>query len=80
MGGWDHHSKLHYFQDYKFIELNDALSSFVDELKLQKKWDDTTIVVSSDFGRYVYVNDIILCLDKSMPNVSLSPERIYPTI
>ncbi len=50
-GGWDHHSRLHYFQEFKFIELNDALNSFVNELKSHDKWVDTTIVVTSDFGR-----------------------------
>ncbi len=53
MGQFDHHFGLKYFLDEKFIELNDALDSFVNELKTQGKWDDTTIVVSSDFGRYV---------------------------
>ena len=51
--GFDHHSKLTENLDLKFIELNEALKSFVDELRSQGKWDDVTIIASSDFGRYV---------------------------
>ena len=53
MGQFDHHFGIKDSLDTKFIELNDALDSFVSELKTQGKWDDTTIVVSSEFGRYV---------------------------
>jgi len=37
--------------DREFTELDDALNAFVEEMKAQGKWDDVTIVVSSDFGR-----------------------------
>jgi len=37
--------------DKQFTELDDALNAFVEEMKAQGKWDDVTIVVSSDFGR-----------------------------
>ena len=36
----------------KFNEMNNAFQSFVTEMKNQGKWDDVTVVVSSDFGRY----------------------------
>ena len=35
----------------KLSELNNALESFVNEMKNQDKWEDITVVVSSDFGR-----------------------------
>jgi uncharacterized protein (DUF1501 family) len=40
----------------KFSDLNEALSSFVDEMKAQGSWDDTTLVISSDFGRTLTPN------------------------
>ena len=37
--------------DREFTILDGALDAFVTEMKAQEKWDDVTIVVSSDFGR-----------------------------
>jgi uncharacterized protein (DUF1501 family) len=37
--------------DREFTELDHALSAFVAEMKAEEKWDDITVVVSSDFGR-----------------------------
>jgi len=37
--------------DREFTILDGALNAFVTEMKAQERWDDVTIVVSSDFGR-----------------------------
>ena len=50
-GKYDHHKDTLAGLDNEFSLLNEALTSFVAEMKDQEKWDDVTIVVSSDFGR-----------------------------
>lgn len=50
-GRYDHHAQVAQGLDREFGELNDALTAFVSELKAQGKWEDVTVVVSSDFGR-----------------------------
>ena len=37
--------------DSKFLEMNDALAAFEEELKAQGAWDDTILLTASDFGR-----------------------------
>ena len=53
-GNFDFHSDLAVGLDLKFVDLNAALKAFVSEMKSQKRWDDVTIVVTSDFGRYAF--------------------------
>ena len=48
---YDHHSAMIETLDLKFEDLNDALDSFVSEMKNRAKFEDITIVVSSEFGR-----------------------------
>lgn len=50
-GSYDHHANLKSGLDREFGRLNEALSAFVSEIKAKGKWDDYTIVVSSEFGR-----------------------------
>ena len=53
-GNFDFHANLAVSLDLKFVDLNAALEAFVSEMKSQKRWDDVTIVVTSDFGRYAF--------------------------
>jgi uncharacterized protein (DUF1501 family) len=48
---YDHHSEMIEKLDLKFDHLNDALDTFVSEMKNEGKFEDVTIVVSSEFGR-----------------------------
>ncbi len=50
-GMYDHHFDVVAGLEHQLTMLNDALSSFVSEMKSQGKWNDVTIVVTSDFGR-----------------------------
>ena len=49
--GYDHHS-ANSVSDL-FMEANNALSDFVNELKSQELWESTVIVMGSDFGRSI---------------------------
>lgn len=53
-GGWDSHGN--YDISEQLNQLDDALVNFTAELKEQKLWDDTVIVVVSDFGRTLTSN------------------------
>jgi len=55
-GMYDHHSDVVQGLQKEFSELNDALNSFVIELKSQGKWEDVTVMVTSDFGRTLSPN------------------------
>jgi uncharacterized protein (DUF1501 family) len=48
---YDHHARLVELLDLKFDQLNDALDAFVSEMKNEGKFEDVTIVVTSEFGR-----------------------------
>ena len=48
---YDHHAKMIEMLDVKFHHLNNALDAFVSEMKNGGKFEDVTIVVSSEFGR-----------------------------
>jgi uncharacterized protein (DUF1501 family) len=50
-GSYDHHANLLSNLDREFGELNEALNAFVSEIQAKGKWDDYTIVVTSEFGR-----------------------------
>ncbi len=54
-GSFDHHSDVLNRMKSELNLINDGLSSFVDEMKSLPNhvWDKVTVVVSSDFGRYV---------------------------
>jgi uncharacterized protein (DUF1501 family) len=49
--GFDHHDSVLTLLQSRFEELNDGLSAFVSEMKLKNKWNDITVVSTSDFGR-----------------------------
>ena len=53
-GGWDSHGN--YDISEQLNQLDEALVHFTAELKEQKLWDDTVIVVVSDFGRTLTSN------------------------
>lgn len=55
-GGWDTHGEMKPQIGLLFRYLNDALTSLVTQLKAQGTWDDTVIVVSSEFGRTLTPN------------------------
>lgn len=52
-GNYDHHAQLESSLQREFKELNEALKTFVKEIKSlpDNPWDDLAVVVSSDFGR-----------------------------
>jgi len=51
VGGWDMHSNMKESLATKFLEVNDALSSFVSEMKAQSNWEKVVLFSSSEFGR-----------------------------
>lgn len=55
-GGWDTHSDVKNTQEIKFSEINAAVSSFVEEVKAQEKWNDVTIIIASEFSRTLTPN------------------------
>jgi len=54
LGGWDTHGTVDLVP--LLFKVNEALELLVAELKSQGVWDDTTIVVASDFGRTLTSN------------------------
>lgn len=54
-GKYDMHGSLSTLAD-QFKEANTALTNFVEELKRQGTWEDTVILMGSDFGRSVAPN------------------------
>ena len=52
-GGYDHHANVIPNLEIEFEDLNEGLTSFVNEMKSLPNdiWNDITVVVSSDFGR-----------------------------
>jgi len=56
LGGFDTHADLHADTSDLFSQLNDALSSFVTEVRAQGLFESVTLVSSSDFGRTLSSN------------------------
>jgi uncharacterized protein (DUF1501 family) len=56
IAGWDHHDQMKVNLRTKLLELNQALRSFVQELKAKNVWDKVTLVVTSDFARTITSN------------------------
>ena len=56
MGGFDSHSNVGSDLVKRFTEIDDAIASFEEEMKLQGLWDDVVLVVSSDFARTITSN------------------------
>lgn len=56
MDGFDTHALVETGLRELFVELNAALQSFVDELKIQEVWDFVTLVETSDFARTLSPN------------------------
>ena len=56
LGGFDTHANMHYVLDIHLSEINDALRSFVKELKALGVWDDTVLIMTSEFGRSLTPN------------------------
>ena len=54
-GGYDMHGGQSDLK-FKFKEANQALSDFITELKKEGTWEDTVILMGSDFGRSVEPN------------------------
>lgn len=52
--GYDHHSENGV--GINFEQANDALHNFIDFLIREKLWEDTVIVMGSDFGRSITTN------------------------
>jgi uncharacterized protein (DUF1501 family)/uncharacterized protein (DUF1800 family) len=55
-GGYDHHANVIPNLRNQLNRLNAGLTAFVNELKAQDNWDDTVIVISSEFGRTLTPN------------------------
>ena len=55
--GFDHHSEGVKVTNAQFEDANDALQSFMEELKREKLWDDTVIILGSEFGRSITSNN-----------------------
>lgn len=53
---WDTHFDQVAKLDWKFPRLNDSIQSLVNELKDQNVWDQTTVIVTSEFGRTLTPN------------------------
>eukprot|EP00930_Biecheleria_cincta_P023533 TRINITY_DN16991_c0_g1_i1.p1 TRINITY_DN16991_c0_g1~~TRINITY_DN16991_c0_g1_i1.p1 ORF type:complete len:2142 (-),score=336.15 TRINITY_DN16991_c0_g1_i1:205-6630(-) len=55
-GGFDTHARMLGDLDDKFAQMNDALKSFVAEMKAQGVFDSIVLVTHSDFGRTLTAN------------------------
>jgi hypothetical protein len=55
-GQYDHHANVIQNLKRQLDHLNDGLAAFVNELKAQGNWDNTVIVISSEFGRSLTPN------------------------
>jgi len=53
---FDAHSDVKSSHDKLYSELNDAISSFADEMKVQNLWNDVVLVACSEFGRTLTEN------------------------
>ena len=58
IGGFDTHSDGKEVLESKMVEINDALESFVVEMKAQSLWDKVTIATASDFARTLTSNGL----------------------
>ena len=56
IGGFDSHSNAFETLEDRFPEINAALDSFVQEMKLQGVWQNVTIVTASEFARTLTSN------------------------
>ena len=56
MGGYDSHANVNETLYENFPILNEALESFVTEMKAIGKWEDSILLVASDFGRTLTPN------------------------
>jgi len=56
IGGFDHHNEVLDALTGRFTEINSAIQSFVDELKLMGMFDKVTLITASDFGRTLTSN------------------------
>merc|ERR1712039_1114774 len=51
VGGWDMHSNMKESLATKFQQVDDALQSFVAEMRAQGNWEKVVLFSSSEFGR-----------------------------
>jgi len=58
LGGFDTHSNMLEDLHENFEQINEALRSFVLEMRAQGVWDDVVVVTSSDFGRTLTSNGL----------------------
>jgi len=58
LGGFDTHSDLAETLEKRMTTINDALTSFVAEMKTQGVWNDVVVVTISDFGRTLTSNGV----------------------
>jgi len=56
IAGFDTHDNIATRLSERLIEVNDGLEAFVTEMKDQNIWDDTAIVVVSEFARTLMPN------------------------
>ena len=55
-GGYDNHDNFQTEFDTLMLELDGGFGAFVDEMKLQGRWDDVTVVMVSEFARTLTEN------------------------
>jgi len=58
LGGFDTHSDLRVTMDEKLLQVNTALTSFVEELKVLGLWDNVAVMMESEFGRTMSSNGV----------------------
>ena len=56
LSGFDTHTRQHEQQQRLFTDLGDGLAALADDLKQHNQWDNTLVLVFSEFGRRVGQN------------------------
>ena len=55
-GGWDHHAKIFDALDKRLPEFDQAMSALIEDMDARGTFDDTLLVVMSEFGRTPKLN------------------------
>ena len=55
LGGWDSHNK-DITETGKITQIDEAIAALESELRVQGVWEDTTVLMISDFGRTLTSN------------------------
>lgn len=55
-GGFDNHSNIVDSMNASLVDVSTAMAAFIDDLRAMNEWQNTTIVVISEFGRRNFEN------------------------